>query len=80
MRFVFTVEVEVQRTQGKFASREEVADQIAEALSSADIGNFTCDNGGEYETCSWDVNEEVEAPKPKKAAPAPAAATEAPQS
>lgn len=58
MRFKFVVEVEVQRTRGKFASRDEIADQIREALEGADPQTYTGGNEGEYETASWDVNEE----------------------
>lgn len=62
MRYVFTVAVEVERTEGKFASREELGAQLVEALESADPGQVDGDNGGTYEVTSWDV-EEQEQPK-----------------
>lgn len=55
--FVFTVTVDVERTEGKFATREEIAEQIAEALESADPGDFTGENGGEYQVANWSVEE-----------------------
>jgi hypothetical protein len=58
MRFIFTVEVKVSRSEGKFATRDEIAEQIVEALESADPGSYEGDNGGEYATESWDVSEE----------------------
>jgi hypothetical protein len=57
MKFTFTVEVEVQRNQGKFATHEEIADQIQEALEGADPGTYQGENEGEYETSSWEVSE-----------------------
>lgn len=58
MRFVFTVEVQVERIQGKFASRDEIAEQIQEALESAAPDSLTGENGGEYEVVSFDVSED----------------------
>lgn len=55
MYFVFTVQVEVERDTGKFASREELENLIAEALANADEGSWTGDDGGEYSTTTWDV-------------------------
>jgi hypothetical protein len=64
MRFSFsyTIDVEVDRSQGKFASRDELEDQLREAindaLESADPGTLEGEAGGEYETTSWEVNED----------------------
>lgn len=55
MRFTYTVSVEVERTQGKFASRDEIGDQIQEALEQADPQQFDGENGGMYETTEWEV-------------------------
>ena len=63
MRFTFTVEVEVEREEGKFASRDEIAEQIEEALVSADPQSYDGENGGSYATVDWTVTEE-EQPKP----------------
>ena len=57
MRFKFEVVVEVTRSEGKFATREEIADQIQAALESADPGSYEGDNGGQYETGDWSVTE-----------------------
>lgn len=62
MRFTFLVEVEVERTTGKFASRDEIAAGIEEALNDADVQQISGDEGGEYETTQWDVTEQ-EQPK-----------------
>ena len=37
MRFTFTVEVEVERSEGRFASRDEIGGQLSEAIESADL-------------------------------------------
>jgi hypothetical protein len=55
VRFTYTVSVEVSRIEGKFASRDELGEQIAEAIESADPGSLSGDNGGEYEVVSWEV-------------------------
>lgn len=59
MKFKFTVEVEVNRTEGKFATRDEIASQIQETLEDANPGSYDGDNGGQYETADWSVTEEV---------------------
>lgn len=55
MKFRATVEIEVERTEGKFARRDELEEQIIEALESADPSDFSGDNGGLYQTVSWEV-------------------------
>lgn len=62
MRFTFTVEVEVERTQGKFATRDELADQIKDALENASPGDLQGENEGEYTINDWTVDE---VPQPK---------------
>jgi hypothetical protein len=57
MRFVFQVEIEVERTEGKFASRDELSEQLAEAIESADPGSVEGDNGGQYEVIAFEVSE-----------------------
>lgn len=52
------VEAEVERVEGKFASRDEIGGYIIEALEGADPGNMSCDNGGEYSVTEWNVNED----------------------
>lgn len=58
MNFRFVVEVEVSREQGKFATREEIHDQIKESLEQADPGTMEGDNGGQYNVDSWNVSED----------------------
>lgn len=65
--FTFIVNVEIERREGKFATRDEIAAACMEALSSADIGQFTGDNGGEYETTAWEVTEEPQKPRRRSA-------------
>ena len=65
MRFEFKVTIEIERDQGKFAARDEIATLIQEALEGADYGSWSGDNGGEYSTQTWDVEEVVEE-KPKR--------------
>lgn len=56
MRFVFRVEIECDRTTGKFAPREELEAAFQEALEQADIGSVEGENGGQYDTSSWEVS------------------------
>ena len=57
MKFLFEIEVEVERDEGKFASRDELSAQIQEAIEGADPGSLEGDNGGQYSTTSWGVSE-----------------------
>jgi len=77
MEFTFnitaTVSVSVERTEGKFASRDEIGDQIQEALESevqqaieaADPGSYEGENGGQYETSEWSVDCTIEQEQPQ---------------
>lgn len=57
MQFTFTVSVELERSEGKFASRDELSEQIIESISSADPGSLYGDNGGIYEVVDWEVED-----------------------
>jgi len=57
MKFAFTVTAEVNRIEGKFASRDDIGEQIRSELEGCDPGSFTGENGGEYETVSWEVED-----------------------
>lgn len=59
MKFKFTVEVEVERTQGKFATRDELSTLIGEALEGANPETLDGENEGQYEVQSWDVAEDT---------------------
>lgn len=66
MRFDFLVSVEVERVEGKFASRDEVAEELVSALTDADpssIDGIGADGTSSYEVSSWDVEEQPQ-PKP----------------
>lgn len=63
MRFTFTVEIEVERTEGKFAGRDELSEQLLEAISEAQSCSLEGENGGTYEIIDFSVEEE-EQPKP----------------
>lgn len=59
-RFTFTVEVELERTEGKFAARDEMADELREAIESADPGSIDgigADGMTSYEVTSWEVSD-----------------------
>lgn len=59
MRFKLTVEVEVERQQGKFASRDEIEDQLREWLESANEGSVSgvgSDGDSEYDVVDWSVS------------------------
>lgn len=49
MRLIFEVAVEVAHRQGKFASRDELAEQIKDELEGAIPGDLYGDEDGEYE-------------------------------
>lgn len=55
MRFQFLVQFEVERTEGKFASRDELEAQLQEALEGADPGTLEGENGGMYDVTALDV-------------------------
>jgi hypothetical protein len=58
--FEFIVRVELSRESGKFASRDEMADQIRDALEVADPGYVSgigSDGDSEYIVDSWDAEE-----------------------
>lgn len=58
MRFEFKVEVEVERLQGKFASRDEIEQAITDALHDANPAQFDglgADGDSEYEVSGWEV-------------------------
>lgn len=61
MRLSFTVEVEVERMTGKFASKDEVREVLEEAITEgiegADLSSLGADSESEYEVSSVDVNE-----------------------
>jgi hypothetical protein len=65
MRYRFIVDIEVLRTEGLFATRDELEDQLREAIESADPGTVEGDEGGSYETVEWTVDD-AEPPKPPK--------------
>lgn len=57
MYYEFKVKVRVERTEGKFASRDEIAERIMEALEGADPGSLEGENGGQYEVSEWEIEE-----------------------
>lgn len=56
-RFSFTVNVTLERESGKFMSRDEMGEQLAEALESADPGQVEGGPDGDsvYIVNDWDV-------------------------
>lgn len=59
MKFVFTVEVEVERTQGKFAAKDEIGAVIQEMIEGANEGmvdGVGADGESEYEIIDWSVS------------------------
>lgn len=57
MKFRFQVEIEVERIEGKFATRDELGEQLLEAIESADPGSVEGDNGGQYEVILFETTE-----------------------
>lgn len=59
MRFVFTVEIEVERDSGKFASRDEIEQELHEAIDGADpeqIYGVGADGDSAYSVTEWSVS------------------------
>lgn len=56
MDFVFTIHVSVEREEGKFASRDEIAGLIIEGIE--DPGSLDTDDGATYSVTMFEVQEE----------------------
>ncbi len=67
--FEFLITAEVSRSEGKFATRDELREQLQEALESADPGTMSGENGGEYNVDNWNVEEYTPPPKERKKFP-----------
>lgn len=66
MRFTLTVEVEVERTEGKFAGRDEIADALVEAIEDANpssVDGIGADGISSYEVVDWQVEEQPQPPR-----------------
>jgi hypothetical protein len=57
MDFTLTVNVSVERTEGKFATKDELKEQIIEAIDGANPSTLEGENGGQYEITEWNVDE-----------------------
>jgi hypothetical protein len=57
MIFKFTVEVEVERTEGKFAGKDELADQLRDAIEESNPQEVEGENGGRYDVTMWEVSD-----------------------
>jgi hypothetical protein len=57
MIFKVAIDVEVQRVQGKFASRDDIQGAIQEELEQTepDLSSLGADGDSEYEIVNWDV-------------------------
>lgn len=59
--FRFVVEATLDRTEGKFASRDEMLERLQDALDSANPGTVDgvgSDGTSTYEVTDWSVEEE----------------------
>jgi hypothetical protein len=65
MHFTYMIEVEAERVEGKFATRDDIGGQILEEIEGADPGNIFGEGDGEYEITQFEVTE-VEAAKRSK--------------
>jgi hypothetical protein len=55
VRLVFRVEIELERTEGKFASKDELAESIASELEGVNPGEVYGENEGVYAITDWVV-------------------------
>lgn len=62
MEFSFIVNASVERSQGRFSTREDIEEQLIEALDSANPGSITGENDGEYEVTDWSVEDNNQKP------------------
>lgn len=71
MDFSFVVNASVERSEGKFESRDTIEAALVEALEGADPGDIEGDNGGRYDVTDWSVEDNNQAVKgaPKVKAP-----------
>jgi hypothetical protein len=63
MRFSYLVEVEVERSEGKFSGRDTLNESIIAELEGADPSTVDGDNESTYDTVSWEVSEQEPQPK-----------------
>lgn len=57
MRILIEVEIEVERTAGKFASRDEIEEALVEALDDpGSIDGLGADGESEYEVVSFEAH------------------------
>jgi hypothetical protein len=54
--FTFAVEVTLEREQGKFVSREDMASELETALQDADPGSVDVEEST-YNVADWSVNQ-----------------------
>jgi hypothetical protein len=65
MKFEFLVSVELERTEGKFAPKDEVTERLTEFLEQANEGSVDgvgADGESVYEIIDWDVRQVVRKP------------------
>jgi len=55
--FKFLVEVTLEREQGKFVSRDDMAQELVDAIEQADPGSVDVDES-EYTVADWSVSEQ----------------------
>lgn len=63
MYFQFEISVEIERSEGKFISREEAAELIQGELENMGLDSIEGSDGGQYEVTQFDVSE-IEQTKP----------------
>jgi hypothetical protein len=55
MKIKLIVEVELKKTSGKSAEREELEEILLAVISDADPASIEGEDGGEYEVITWKV-------------------------
>lgn len=66
MKFTFTVEIEVDRVEGKFAARDEIAEELLneiEGNAPTEVYGVGADGDSTYEVTDYSVTE-VDGKKP----------------
>lgn len=55
MKITLTIEVELAHVEGRFASKDELAELLADELEAADPGELEGDEGGRYDVEAFAV-------------------------
>lgn len=56
VKIALTVEIDLRFREGKFESKDEMAELLREEIEGMDLGEIEGGNGGIYDIESWEVS------------------------